>query len=263
MLVPDAIELAKAFCDEMVDHLSADALAQVRKRNSKEKNPGVCHSHDFCDANMVMAAAWHKLGYLDGVDYSQALYDALVEDGLNELEAQQVAERRLAKDGREDALAQTWNKAWHLAKVAGFDPTKVRDHGQQLADHLEVMRHTRLLHQALAPGVDWVIELHGAERQGKSAHAFAMNAKLAKAFRFELPPFDAFDAKEYLAKRDEAMAARRPPMADLEPWPTLQALFDAAKVSVSKAGKPQAKRALLDAMGRADDVLRQQRKVRE
>lgn len=29
----------------------------VRQRNAVEKYPGVCHSHDFCDANMTMQAA--------------------------------------------------------------------------------------------------------------------------------------------------------------------------------------------------------------
>lgn len=38
--------------------IGAANLAQVAQLNATESNPAICHSHDFCDANEVMAAAW-------------------------------------------------------------------------------------------------------------------------------------------------------------------------------------------------------------
>jgi predicted metalloendopeptidase len=34
-----------------------EKLAEIDKLNSEESNPDVCHSHDFCDANVFMLAA--------------------------------------------------------------------------------------------------------------------------------------------------------------------------------------------------------------
>ncbi len=35
------------------------------RRNHEEQNPNVCHTHDFCDANMVMHAAFRMEGIAD------------------------------------------------------------------------------------------------------------------------------------------------------------------------------------------------------
>ena len=41
--------------------LSERDLDTVRERNRQETSPGVCHTHDFCDANEVMALAFHTV----------------------------------------------------------------------------------------------------------------------------------------------------------------------------------------------------------
>lgn len=51
-------KLAGAFGRLLRAELGASKFAQVVSRNAVETNAGVCHSHDFCDANMTMAAAF-------------------------------------------------------------------------------------------------------------------------------------------------------------------------------------------------------------
>ena len=53
--------LANEFSKVMRDWLSDEEMAKVLERNAKEDNPGVCHSHDFCDANMAMLEAFGNL----------------------------------------------------------------------------------------------------------------------------------------------------------------------------------------------------------
>jgi hypothetical protein len=52
-----ALELAQAFSRELRAELTADEIAQVIALNATETSPDVCHSHDFCDANMTMLRA--------------------------------------------------------------------------------------------------------------------------------------------------------------------------------------------------------------
>lgn len=87
-----ALVLAKAFAGGLALALSRDELAEAVERNATEGNASVCHSHDHCDANMVMAEAF------------------------------------VAVFGREPLLAGerdtedllTWNEAWMMAKAAAF-----------------------------------------------------------------------------------------------------------------------------------------------
>src|SRR5690606_38408786 len=61
-LFPSAEDVAIEFCGQLADALSGRQLADVVDRNNKETDPGICHSHDFCDANELMAAAFENLG---------------------------------------------------------------------------------------------------------------------------------------------------------------------------------------------------------
>ncbi len=58
----DVEDLAKAFTVELRETLTAEEWGWMYESNKQESNPGVCHSHDFCDANECMAEAWKKLG---------------------------------------------------------------------------------------------------------------------------------------------------------------------------------------------------------
>lgn len=88
-------QLAAAFSVELRNELSPDGIRDVIDLNKDEKHPDVCHSHDFCDANMVMLAA---LARLLGVDQDAVLV------GSREPDEQMTL----------------WNDAWGLAKRHDF-----------------------------------------------------------------------------------------------------------------------------------------------
>lgn len=49
--------VAKAFADLLREELGDEQFEEMRQRNVEESSPNICHSHDFCDANMVMIDA--------------------------------------------------------------------------------------------------------------------------------------------------------------------------------------------------------------
>ena len=65
--------LARAFLGELRKEVTPRQYREICKRNAAEPNPHVCHSHDFCDANIAMLAAF--LG--EGIDApaDDAAYD--------------------------------------------------------------------------------------------------------------------------------------------------------------------------------------------
>ena len=52
--------IASAFAD-LIEQECADDLDAIRTRNASEAYKGCCASHDFCDANMPMAAAFEAI----------------------------------------------------------------------------------------------------------------------------------------------------------------------------------------------------------
>lgn len=53
-----AARLAVLFATVLGAWLEPEEFAEMRARNAKRDDANVCHSHDFCDANEAMAAAW-------------------------------------------------------------------------------------------------------------------------------------------------------------------------------------------------------------
>lgn len=98
------VALAKAFCHEMALALTEEKLALVRERNSAETSAGVCHTHDFCDANMLMLAAF-------------------VTCGLAKDEASAIG----------DEMHPLWCAAWELAAEAEFRAEAVQEIDSKLA----------------------------------------------------------------------------------------------------------------------------------
>ena len=96
---PAVRALARAFARELTAMLGAGTIAEVARRNRAETDPGVCHSHDFCDANEAMLEAYRRVFGRPVVWTSGADPGAAVTDTLN--------------------------RAWDLAKTAGFDASKV------------------------------------------------------------------------------------------------------------------------------------------
>ena len=61
--------VAKTFGGRLAEYLSPEEMAKAIKRNRSERDPKyqimVCHSHDFCDANMAMLEAMEANGYVE------------------------------------------------------------------------------------------------------------------------------------------------------------------------------------------------------
>lgn len=87
--VADPRIVAEQFLFELALEIGADNYFTVRQRNIAETEDGICHSHDFCDANMVMDAAMRALGI-----------DPLPED----------------EDGMPEWVNELWNNSWDIAK---------------------------------------------------------------------------------------------------------------------------------------------------
>lgn len=54
-------KLAREFTRVLRTELSGAEWAEMRDRNRDETDPSVCHSHDFCDANMAMDEAFRNV----------------------------------------------------------------------------------------------------------------------------------------------------------------------------------------------------------
>lgn len=50
--------LAKVFADKIAQTHTSEACEQIVRRNRNEEDAGICHSHDFCDANELMMRAY-------------------------------------------------------------------------------------------------------------------------------------------------------------------------------------------------------------
>ncbi|UIS24778.1 hypothetical protein AXL1_21 [Stenotrophomonas phage vB_SmaS-AXL_1] len=91
--LPGKEALALAFVRFLRETLGQDVYDTVVDLNSRELNPDVCHSGDFCDSNMVMDAAFGEFG----IDPST--YGRVDED-----------------DGMPQEVCDLWNSAWDRAK---------------------------------------------------------------------------------------------------------------------------------------------------
>jgi len=87
--------LAVKFCDVIHEWLTDDELELVVARNDArvDKNDGVCHTNDFCDANMAMDEAWNRM-FQNDIDLSS------------------------------DDDCTIWNAAWDLAQFKNFNTNK-------------------------------------------------------------------------------------------------------------------------------------------
>ena len=87
---PTIDSLAMEFCEELRATLAPEQMENVVSLNAAEANPNVCHSHDFCDANIV-------------------LNDVFLRHGMD-----------AADEGGMDRWGDLWNQTWNLAKSRGF-----------------------------------------------------------------------------------------------------------------------------------------------
>lgn len=84
-------QVARVFAAKLLEEIGAANLAEVNRLNTPEdRAAGICHSHDFCDANMVMLAAFAQC------------------EGISEDDACDTATQT-------DEGTAHWNKAWDIA----------------------------------------------------------------------------------------------------------------------------------------------------
>jgi hypothetical protein len=99
--------VGSAFADLFERQVTAEAFAIVRERNRDWNSPLVCATHDFLDANMVMAAAFAEVVGHEPKGSWETHYDAT----LGRHVADDPEEEKQA--GRDTALV---NAAWDFAK---------------------------------------------------------------------------------------------------------------------------------------------------
>lgn len=87
-----AQRLSVRFSKILREWLSEAEMADVLARNATEKNPQICHTHDFVDSNQAMLDAVKELGFRE-IDLTSPISDAGVD---------------------------LWNAAWCFAKNNGF-----------------------------------------------------------------------------------------------------------------------------------------------
>jgi hypothetical protein len=71
--------IALRFVEVLQAWLSPQEWTEMRERNAKQTNTGICHSHDFCDSNMAMAEAFESVTGREpdtGSDADTALWNA-------------------------------------------------------------------------------------------------------------------------------------------------------------------------------------------
>lgn len=61
-------QIADRFLQLLREEITGADYAEACARNAAETSEGICHSHDFCDANMVMLDAMRALGESVDVD---------------------------------------------------------------------------------------------------------------------------------------------------------------------------------------------------
>jgi hypothetical protein len=89
-LMPTPETLAREFADALEAILSPKDMREIVRRNRGETHPRICHTHDFCDANVV-------------------LFDVFIKYGMD-----------IAAEGGRQRWGKLWDDSWQAAKAAEF-----------------------------------------------------------------------------------------------------------------------------------------------
>jgi len=90
ILTPTPESLAREFSGALKDFLLPEEIGEIVRLNHEETDPRICHTHDFCDANVVM-------------------FDVFMKYGMD-----------IADEGGRDRWGQLWDESWTLAKASDF-----------------------------------------------------------------------------------------------------------------------------------------------
>ncbi len=61
-MIPAIETLALEFSQGLHAYLKPEQMQEIARRNSSETIAGICHSHDFCDANMFLHEVFMTYG---------------------------------------------------------------------------------------------------------------------------------------------------------------------------------------------------------
>lgn len=89
-MTPSVESVASEFSQALRALLTPEQMALVLARNFAESRPSICHTHDFCDANVV-------------------LHDVFLANGMDP-----------ADEGGMEKWGSLWDAAWNLAKSREF-----------------------------------------------------------------------------------------------------------------------------------------------
>ena len=99
--------LAREFSATLREWLRPDELAEVVDRNRAETDNYICHSHDFCDANMAMFQAMETT--LNISSDSIWVAETIAKEANEAIQNAETA-----------PLMTVWNEAWEIAKRNEF-----------------------------------------------------------------------------------------------------------------------------------------------
>jgi hypothetical protein len=123
-----------------------DKMAEVVRRNGVEQSRDVCHSHDFCDANMVMATA---MGYVLG---RPTWMPSDWEEGR-------------CTEAEHEADFALWGRAWDLAKSQYFLAYEQTDDSEDDDEELDIGQEIQPRYEAIYSqrGEYWYVDLRDDE----------------------------------------------------------------------------------------------------
>jgi hypothetical protein len=98
-MIDQVEQLARNFSSVLKGWLTGEELSEAIRLNKEEDDHNVCHSHDFCDANMAMHEAFVNLYGREFTFYDEEIPES---DRISSIDT------------------MIWNRAWSIAKENEF-----------------------------------------------------------------------------------------------------------------------------------------------
>lgn len=122
------MRVARQFAERVAEQVGPDEVDQIDARNLFEENRSVCHSHDFCDANVFML---ESIMDVTGVDAA-------------------------ATSPMPEPVDQLWQAAWDTTKRIGFRRlSMVRGNPDAPAEEMKILHNKPRSMKVTLPGMDF------------------------------------------------------------------------------------------------------------